>query len=273
MAWGMHMTNYMLRKSVRDELDRRGITFNEYLAEQAASKAAEKLARTADDANRQREVRSAGPPSPSASKEAAKEAARVAEHQAKMAERQAKDATRRESGELPPVGSSVLYTGKTTWGTMDYYATPDGGVWIKKGGVIGRVSEFHVEFEQQARGAVGRQGRGGKQQGAIAYATVTCGRYVKAHKIETMYAGVGSHVFADAREAAIRANTKAAGAALSGPADRISVRAPGGAAPGQPARAAEDIAGQLVKLAELRDAGIVTADEFAAKKAELLARM
>jgi hypothetical protein len=273
MAWGMRMPNYMLKKSVRDELARRGITYSEYLAEQTASRAAEKLARKAEDASRQRDLGSAGPLTSGSSKEAANEAARVAEHQAKMAEHQAKDAERRESGEMPPVGSSVLYAGKTTWGTMDYYATPDGGVWIKKTGVIGRVSEFHVEFEQQARGAVARQGRGGKQEGAVAYATVTCGRYVKAHKIETVFAGVGSHVFANAREAAIRANTRAAGAVPSGPADGAGVRATGGAAPGQPARAAEDIAGQLVKLAELRDAGIVTADEFAAKKAELLARM
>lgn len=39
------------------------------------------------------------------------------------------------------------------------------------------------------------------------------------------------------------------------------------------AAAAPDIADQIKKLAELRDAGILTADEFDAKKAELLARM
>jgi hypothetical protein len=35
---------------------------------------------------------------------------------------------------------------------MDYYATPEGGVWIKKTGVIGRLSDFHMGFEQQATG-------------------------------------------------------------------------------------------------------------------------
>lgn len=199
-------------------------------------------------------------------KHAAKAAAKVAEQRMKAAERQVKDAERRENNELAPVGSHVLYVGKTSWGTLAYYATPDGSVWIKKTGIIGRLGDFHVEFEQQATGAAARQGRGGKQDGAIAYATVTCGSYVKAHKIETLYAGVGSRVFADAREAAIRANARAADAssgAMSGP----------NAAPVGSEGPADDIAGQLVKLAELRDAGIVTADEFAAKKAELLARI
>jgi hypothetical protein len=207
-------------------------------------------------------------------KQAAKAAAKAAEREAKDAEREAKDAERRANGELSPVGSVVLYVGNTTWGTLTYYATPDGDVWVRKGGVIGRLSEFHVEFEQQATGAAARQGKGGKQEGAVAYATVTCGSYVKAHKIETMYAGVGSHVFANAREAAIRANARAAGAQGAAPRPAgASVRATGGAGPARSAKPADDIADQLVRLAELRDAGIVTADEFAAKKAELLARM
>jgi hypothetical protein len=201
----------------------------------------------------------------------AKQAAKAA---AKAAEREAKDAERRANGELPPVGSVLLYEGKTNWGTLTYYTTPNDDVWVKKGGVIGRLSEFHVEFEQQATGAVARQGKGGKQEGAVAYATVTCGSYVKAHKIETMYAGAGSHVFANAREAAIRANTRAAGGQGAAPqAAGASVGASGGAAPARSAKPADDIASQLVRLAELRDAGIVTTDEFAEKKAELLARM
>ncbi len=47
--------------------------------------------------------------------------------------------------------------------------------------------------------------------------------------------------------------------------------APAAAAPA--AAAQESIPDQLVKLAGLRDAGILTADEFNAKKAELLARL
>ncbi|PPH99745.1 hypothetical protein C5C95_06270 [Rathayibacter sp. AY1B7] len=42
---------------------------------------------------------------------------------------------------------------------------------------------------------------------------------------------------------------------------------------GTAAPAAPDLADQLQKLAGLRDAGVLTEDEFAAKKAELLARM
>ena len=208
-------------------------------------------------------------------KHAAKAAAKVAEQQARAAERQVRDAERRENNELAPVGSYLLYVGKTTWGTLAYYATPDGGVWIKKTGVIGRLSDFHVEFEQQARGAVARQRKGGKQDGAIAYATVTCGSYVKVHKIETMYAGVGSHVFADAREAALRANVKAASGVQPGLAADVNARATSGPStpPAGSGSPTDDIAGLLVKLAELRDAGVLTADEFAAKKAELLARM
>jgi Short C-terminal domain len=197
----------------------------------------------------------------------AKQAAKAAEYDAKAAERRA-------NGELAPVGSVALYVGSTAWGTLTYYATPDHDVWARKGGVIGRLSEFHVEFEQQATGATARQGKGGKQDGAVAYATVTCGSYVKAHKIETIYAGAGSHVFANAREAAIRANARAADA--PGAAQRTagaSVSATDGSGPAGSARPAGDIADQLVRLAQLRDAGIVTADEFAAKKAELLARM
>ncbi len=40
-----------------------------------------------------------------------------------------------------------------------------------------------------------------------------------------------------------------------------------------PTTAAPDVAGQLRQLGELRDAGVLTAEEFAAKKAEILARL
>ncbi len=40
-----------------------------------------------------------------------------------------------------------------------------------------------------------------------------------------------------------------------------------------PTAPVSDVAAQLRQLAELRDAGILTDDEFAAKKTELLARM
>lgn len=45
------------------------------------------------------------------------------------------------------------------------------------------------------------------------------------------------------------------------------------AAPAAPATAAPDIAAQLQQLASLRDAGILTEEEFGAKKAELLTRL
>jgi hypothetical protein len=45
------------------------------------------------------------------------------------------------------------------------------------------------------------------------------------------------------------------------------------AAVAAPLVAEPDVFEQLRKLAELRDAGIVTSDEFDAKKAELLSRM
>jgi Short C-terminal domain len=230
--------NYMLKKSVRDELAARGISYSQYLAEKKVGRHGQKDEDGAVGSGTEMLA-------PGEAKQAAK-----------SAERQVKDAERRQKDELAPEGSEILYVGKTYWGTLFYYATPGGDVWIKKVGVIGRLSEFRVDFEQQATGATARQGRGGKQNGAVAYATVTCGSYVKAHKIETVYAGVGSHVFAQAREAVARANAKAAVAA-----------------PAESAKPAEDIPGQLVKLAELRDAGIVTAEEFEAKKAELLARM
>jgi hypothetical protein len=44
-------------------------------------------------------------------------------------------------------------------------------------------------------------------------------------------------------------------------------------APSAPANGTSDITDQLRKLAELRDAGILTEDEFSNKKAELLARL
>jgi hypothetical protein len=50
---------------------------------------------------------------------------------------------------------------------------------------------------------------------------------------------------------------------LEGPATTVTVETP----------AMPDVAEQLKKLAELRDAGVITADDFEAKKAELLARM
>lgn len=49
--------------------------------------------------------------------------------------------------------------------------------------------------------------------------------------------------------------------------------APPASAPVAAAPAAPDLADQLRKLAELRDAGILTDDEFATKKADLLSRM
>lgn len=208
-------------------------------------------------------------------KHAAKAAAKAAQEQEKAAERRTRDVQRRENNELAPVGSHLLYMGKTTWGTLDYYATPDGDVWIKKTGTIGRLSDFHVEFEQQTRGAVSRQEKGGKQDGAIAYATVTCGSFVKAHKIETMYAGVGSHVFTNAREAALKANAMAASGNRPDQASNTRIRVTDHASTMRmaPETPSNDAAGLLIKLAELRDAGVLTADEFAAKKAELLAQM
>lgn len=50
-----------------------------------------------------------------------------------------------------------------------------------------------------------------------------------------------------------------------------SVRAP--AAPSAPGASQPDVMDQLKKLGELRDAGVLTLEEFDAKKADLLARM
>ncbi len=47
----------------------------------------------------------------------------------------------------------------------------------------------------------------------------------------------------------------------------------GGASETAPAAAAPDHAAQLKQIAELRDAGVLTEEEFAAKKSEILARM
>lgn len=44
-------------------------------------------------------------------------------------------------------------------------------------------------------------------------------------------------------------------------------------APDQTPAGGPDIPDQIRKLGELRDAGVLTAEEFEAKKAELLARM
>lgn len=52
---------------------------------------------------------------------------------------------------------------------------------------------------------------------------------------------------------------------------KVSGGAPADQAPAAPV--VPDVMGQLRQLAELRDAGVVTAAEFEAKKAELLARM
>ena len=138
--------------------------------------------------------------------------------------------------------------------------------------MIGRLSEFHVEFEQQAPELPRGRERAGSRR-ARNFDTVTCGSYVKAHKIETMYAGGRISRLRQAREAA---SGPTPGPQWSGAAPRrpgASVSATGGAAPARPAKPAEDIPDQLVRLAELRDADIVTAAESAAKKAELLARM
>ena len=55
--------------------------------------------------------------------------------------------------------------------------------------------------------------------------------------------------------------------------DRFPARTATTSLPVEPAQAAQpDVAEQLTKLASLRDAGILTEDEFSAKKAELLAR-
>ena len=46
-----------------------------------------------------------------------------------------------------------------------------------------------------------------------------------------------------------------------------------GSGPSSKSQSSEDIPGQIQKLAALHDAGVLTDDEFAAKKAELLSRM
>ncbi|HEY8373824.1 MAG TPA: SHOCT domain-containing protein, partial [Pseudonocardiaceae bacterium] len=73
----------------------------------------------------------------------------------------------------------------------------------------------------------------------------------------------------DGRQVEFHQMSKDEGRAI---ADTIAERVPGGIelVDGQ---GRIDVAEQLRKLAELRDAGIVTAEEFETKKAELLARM
>ncbi|PRX90842.1 SHOCT domain-containing protein [Allonocardiopsis opalescens] len=84
-------------------------------------------------------------------------------------------------------------------------------------------------------------------------------------------------VFASGNKAEIGQLDKTDGRAI---ADAVRGRLSGGSAPAAPApqapaaaAAADDVYEALRKLGELRDAGIVTADEFDAKKAELLRRV
>jgi hypothetical protein len=56
--------------------------------------------------------------------------------------------------------------------------------------------------------------------------------------------------------------------------DRITNRAAAPATPSVPAAASQDdVLEQIRKLGELRDAGILTEEEFAAKKTELMGRL
>jgi len=53
----------------------------------------------------------------------------------------------------------------------------------------------------------------------------------------------------------------------------IRERIGGGSASASPAASSDDIPGQIRKLAELRDLGVLSSEEFEAKKVELLGRM
>jgi hypothetical protein len=82
-------------------------------------------------------------------------------------------------------------------------------------------------------------------------------------------------VFASGNKAEVKNMDKKDGKAL---ADALRDRLAPGNAPAQPAPApapasGDDVYAQLAKLGELRDAGILTAQEFEAKKAQLLGRI
>lgn len=64
---------------------------------------------------------------------------------------------------------------------------------------------------------------------------------------------------------------KAQHAAPAAPPVDVSPAAAAAPAPANPAAFSDDVYEQLKKLAELRDAGILTDDEFQAKKTQLLA--
>jgi hypothetical protein len=69
-------------------------------------------------------------------------------------------------------------------------------------------------------------------------------------------------------KAASNQAAKAQAAAPPPPAPEVA--AAGASAPTAPAALSDDVYEQLKKLGELRDAGILTADEFDAKKAQIL---
>ena len=65
----------------------------------------------------------------------------------------------------------------------------------------------------------------------------------------------------------------AAQAAAAGPAASVAAAAPAGPPAGAPAMTSAEAAAAIASLADLRDRGAITPEEFDAKKAELLARM
>ena len=65
----------------------------------------------------------------------------------------------------------------------------------------------------------------------------------------------------------------AAAGAPAGPVASVAASAPAGAQAGPPAMTSADAAAAIASLADLRDRGAITPEEFEAKKAELLARM
>ena len=65
----------------------------------------------------------------------------------------------------------------------------------------------------------------------------------------------------------------AAQAATAGPAASVAAAAPAGPPAGPPAMTSAEAAAAIASLADLRDRGAITPEEFEAKKAELLARM
>lgn len=85
-------------------------------------------------------------------------------------------------------------------------------------------------------------------------------------------------IFANGNEAKIGSVYKDDGKALVEDARQVidtpaHATAPPAALAPAPAPASEDIMGRLRQLAELRDAGVITGDDFDAKKTELLARL